>query len=117
MLKYRSIIHITTHGLLLHSIIVFPSVVRSRSTLTLLILEIRSLFQKYLNITGLINIELRCHKRPYAMIHPYSCNIIPVCNEFTLLITNDRCISSIYSDSTEIIQYHLSAPIRIHDKK
>ena len=51
------------------------------------------------------------------MIHPHSCDMIPVCNKLSLFTSDDRCITSIYTDTGKIIKQHLSYSIWIHDQK
>ena len=51
------------------------------------------------------------------MIHPYTRDTITVSDKFALLASNDCCICTIETHTTEVVDQHLTHAIRIHDKK
>ena len=70
-----------------------------------------------IKIPGLIQIKLRSYKRPKAMIHPYTGNIIPVCNKFSLTTSYNCGICSINTNTSIIINDHLSYLRWLHDQQ
>ena len=51
------------------------------------------------------------------MIHPYTGNMISICNKFSRLRSDNRCIGSIYTDTAIIINEHPAYTIRVHHQQ
>ena len=51
------------------------------------------------------------------MIHPYTRDTVTVSDKFALLASDDRCICTIETHTTEVVDQHLTHTVRIHDQK
>ena len=51
------------------------------------------------------------------MIHPYSCNVISVCNKLSLSSADDGGVCPVHPHASEIVQKHLPYALRVHQKQ
>ena len=51
------------------------------------------------------------------MIHPYSGNAVPVCDEASVSVSDNGGVGSIDPDSAEVFLYHLSYSVGIHEEE
>ena len=107
MFKHASKIDLTAFCPLLIAFFRSPLRIMRFSAFCLKILKIRNFFQQNFEISGLVHIKLCCNKRPERMVHPDSCDVISVRNEFTRSVSYDRCIGTVHTHTTVIRKDHL----------
>ena len=102
---------------LLVSVGVIPECIDLGSAHCLCVLKIRNFFFQNIDIAGLIDIKLCCHKRPESMIHPDTGNAVSVCDKIAVTVTDDCGIGSVNADTAVIFSNHGSDILWIHQQK
>ena len=77
--------------------------------------EVGSLLVQDLKVACLLYVEVHRHERPHRMVHPDSCDAVPVSDEFAALAANDGRIGAVASYAAEVIDEHAPDVRRVHD--
>ena len=81
------------------------------------VLEIGCFFKQDVEIPGLVDVQLRSHKRPEGVIHPDAGDAVAIRDKISASVPDNGGVGAVDSDTAVVCLDHLSDVLRFHQEQ